>query len=123
MESQDTPQKMDMKTITKIVYGCWAAGFLSYTMHIAGFLPLAALIIASIKRKEAAGTIYESHFVWVIRSFIIAFIAVIILAIPFWGFATGGLLILPPLWMLYRLVKGGLCLMDNRPIEDPKSYF
>ena len=118
-------QKMDMKTMAYVVYGCWLAGLLSKTIPFFGLLPLIGLIIDFIKRKEAAGTIYESHFEWVIRTFVIGLLA---------GIACAALLmILPPLgalgftilslWGLWRLIKGGLRLYENKPIENPKAYY
>jgi uncharacterized membrane protein len=115
----------DMKTMAFFVYGCWAIAVLSHAVHMFGIIPLIGLIIAFIKRKEAGGTIYESHFEWVIRSFVIGLLASFAVAVVF--------MIIPPLgmlgftvlglWWLWRLIKGGLRLFENKPIEDPKAFY
>lgn len=120
MDSQvPAPGKIDMKTITWIIYGLWGGGILIH------FLPLIALIILFLKRKEAAGTIFEGHFEWVLRTFAIGIVAGIIMGVLAGG--LGMVWLLPVagiplgLWGLYRLVKGVLRLAENRAIENPKS--
>ena len=45
-----------LRTMAIVVHGLYAAGFLT------GFTTIIGLVIAYVKRGEAAGTIYASHF-------------------------------------------------------------
>ncbi|MFA6120117.1 MAG: hypothetical protein WCT35_06165 [Sideroxydans sp.] len=99
-----------LKTITQVVYVLYA---LSYFTGITGIV---GIIINYVKREDAAGTWLESHFTWQIRTFwygllwcVIGWMTLVILigfVILFAGFC----------WMVYRIVKGGLYLNDNKPM-------
>ena len=100
-----------LKSVTQIVYALQALRFLF------GLTALVGLIINYVKREDAAGTLYQSHFDWQIRTF-------------WWGllwsgvgfillFAFGlGLLVwfVAGIWALYRVVKGFIKLNDNQPV-------
>ncbi|TDP44479.1 DUF4870 family protein [Zavarzinia compransoris] len=62
----------DLRTLAMIAHGCMAASFLN------GITFFIAVIIAYVKRAEAAGTPYESHFASVIRTFWIGFVLSVI---------------------------------------------
>jgi uncharacterized membrane protein len=99
-----------------------------YLLHIAGLLfslgilSVVAVIINYVKRGDAAGTIYESHMNWQIRTFWWTLFWFVALAIPFFilTLVTFGLLhflfALPFVWYLYRMIKGLLRLNDRRPM-------
>lgn len=118
MESP-SPMKLDIKNITWIIYGLWVGGFLIH------FLPLIAIIVLFIKRKDAAGTMYASHFEWILRTFAISMAVAVVMIILGAGLGMMGIVpfIAIPLglWGLYRLVKGVLRLAENRAIENPKA--
>src|SRR4051794_1484588 len=67
-----------LKQLTQVVYALQAASF------IIGFSMIAAVIVNYVKREDVAGTLYESHFRWQIRTFWFALL---------WG-AIGALLAL-----------------------------
>ena len=100
----------DTRILAIIAYGLFLVGW--PTMHLA---TIAAVILAYIKRGEAAGTIWESHFNNVIHTF---WISLIIGAIAFplcfvlVGIPIMGLLIV---WFLYRTIKGLVRALDDRP--------
>ncbi len=100
-----------LKTITQVVYGLQAASFLI------GVSFLVALIINYVKRDEARGTWLESHFRWQIRTFWFALLWFVV------GFMTAvigiGYLILfaNTIWIIYRIVRGWLRLLDGRGME------
>lgn len=94
---------------------------LGYAMHLLGLVSIigfvVGLILAYIKREDARGTVYESHFAWQTRSF--------------WWFALWFVLLLVPtvltigfvpffvsaqVWFAYRMIKGWLRLNDGRAI-------
>jgi uncharacterized membrane protein len=100
-----------LKTVTMVVYALQALSF------IWGLPAIVGVIINYIKREDARGTVYESHFDWQIRTF-------------WWGllwsvlgtvlvFALGlGLIVLGVVyvWLVYRIVKGFLKLTEGRPV-------
>ena len=52
-----------LKTITQVVYALQALSFMF------GVTALVGLIINYVKREDVAGTVYQSHFDWQIRTF------------------------------------------------------
>ncbi|MGU3496941.1 DUF4870 family protein [Xanthobacteraceae bacterium A53D] len=105
-----------LRNITMITYILYAIGY------FVGITMLVGLIVAYMKRGDAAGTIYESHFTWLIRTFWIGLIVGII------GFFTSFILIGVPIliacyiWGIYRVVKGFLAFNDRKPIAAPQGY-
>ncbi len=100
-----------LKTITQVVYALQALSFMF------GVTALVGLIINYVKRDDAAGTVYQSHFDWQIRTF-------------WWGLLWGvlGCLLIIALglglvmlfvawvWAIYRVVKGWLKLTEGKPV-------
>lgn len=128
MEPQDTSSPtMNIKNIAFFVYGCWAGGVLAYVISPLGILPIVGAIVAYLKQKEAAGTIYASHFTWMMRSIAGALAVVVVGMILMWipGISIVGILLMFAVGILnlYRLVKGGLRLLDGKPIENPLAYY
>jgi uncharacterized membrane protein len=100
-----------LKTITTVVYGLQALSF------IWGVPAIVGLIINYVKRDDARGTLYESHFDWQIRTFWWGLLWAVlggILAIVMVGFVV---MIVAWIWMIYRVVKGWLRLMENQPVH------
>jgi uncharacterized membrane protein len=101
-----------------VLYALYAVHWLT-----GGLTILVAIIINYVKRSDAAGTPYEAHFEWQIRTFWIGLL----------GYAIGGLLLFVvigvavlwavSIWMLYRIIKGWLYLYDNKPLANPRSWF
>ncbi len=104
-----------LRTICMVVYGLYAAVFLT------GVSPVIGVIIAHFRKDGAAGTIYQSHLVWQIRTFWFGLagavvggaLAVVAIGIP--------ILVAALAWSLYRVVKGFLLLTDGKPIDDPAA--
>lgn len=99
-----------LKQLTLICYVLYA---LSWFTGITGIV---AIIINYLKREDTAGTIYESHFTWQIRTFwwgllwaFVGFVTTFILV----GFA---ILLGAAVWSIYRLVKGFLNWNDGKPM-------
>ncbi len=107
-------------------------GHVSYALHtivaVGAVIPgiqasilllLVAFVIDLVKKGDAAGTWQESHFGWRIRSVLWAG-ALYLLTAPLWllfyvpGWIAWGVI---SLWFLYRVVKGWMCLNDNRAVE------
>jgi len=130
-------------TLLGISYGLYAFGLLTFWPAIAGVL------LAYIRRGDAAGTFLESHYSWLIRTFwwwIVLFAVIIcgivatvlpgaiklgkaasgggidvnIVNIP-WSLLGGALLggialAIIWFWVVYRLIRGVLCLADGREV-------
>ena len=99
-----------------------------YVLHICcivfslGLLSIVPLIINYVRRPDARGTIYESHFTWQIRTCWWTLFWIVALAIPFalLTMISFGLLsfvfALPIVWFLYRMIKGVIWLNDGKPM-------
>lgn len=114
-----------LKLMMQIAYGCLALGaILPNIMSTGGILSLVGVIIAFIKKPEAIGTIYESHCTWIIRTFVVAFSAMVIaiVLVGVLGALTRLLIFAVTLWALYRLIKGGMRLMEGKPVENPEKW-
>lgn len=81
-----------------------------------------AVIINYVKRGDARGTWVESHFRWQIRTFWYAVLWVllaIVLMITLIGIPVGiALLVAITVWLIYRIARGWLRLVDGRPMYD-----
>lgn len=100
-----------LKQITMVVYALQALSFAF------GVTALVGLIINYIKRDDVAGTVYQSHFDWQIRTFwwgLLWAVIGVVLAIVFVGFA---ILFVAWVWAIYRVVKGWLKLTEGKPVQ------
>ena len=62
--SGKTPTELaSLRQLTLIIYALYALSWL------AGVTAIIAIVINYVKREDAVGTIYESHFRWQIRTF------------------------------------------------------
>jgi uncharacterized membrane protein len=107
-----TPEELDgLKTITMVVYVLQALSFLCGVTAIVG------VVINYIKREDARGTVYESHFDWQIRTFwwgLLWGVIGLLLAIVMVGFVV---MFVAWIWMIYRVVKGWLKLTEGKPVQ------
>ena len=130
---QNTPPVMvdGLVTLTYIIYGLHALSALGgiltpafvVTAFVSGWPSIIAVIINYAKRKEARGGYLESHYRWQIRTFWFAVVWVIVallLAFTFVGIPFAlAVAWIAGLWVLYRIVRGLLLLLDNRPMPVP----
>jgi uncharacterized membrane protein len=93
-----------------IVYALYLAAFCN------GLTAVIGLIIAYIKRDEARGTIYESHFANAIETFWVGLVIGLV-AIPLvFLFGLGVLVWLGVVvWYLFRTIKGLVRVLDAKP--------
>ncbi|WP_298326783.1 hypothetical protein [Asticcacaulis sp.] len=92
-----------------------------YVCHLIG-LGIIGLIIAYVKRGDARGTPFESHFTFAIRTFWIGFVGLIIgsfLSLIFIGYLV---LLAVGVWWLVRCVIGIVKALDNKPITNPQTW-
>jgi uncharacterized membrane protein len=106
-----TPEQLaSLKSVTTVVYALQALSF------IWGLPAIVGLIINYVKRDDARGTLYESHFDWQIRSFwwgLVWAVTGAVLAMVMVGFV---IMFVAWVWMIYRVVKGWLRLCDGQPV-------
>ena len=113
-------------TLTHVMYALHAFSALTgivstafiLTAFLTGWPSIIAVIINYVKRSEVRGIWVDSHFGWQLRTFwfallwllagVVPFVTVIgiPLAIVIWV-GTG-------LWVVYRLVRGWMALMDGK---------
>ena len=107
-----TPEELaGLKNVTMVVYALQALAYMS-----GGFTAIVAIIVNYVKRDDARGTIYESHFDWQIRTFWWSLVWALVggaLAFVLVGFAV---LFVAWIWMIYRVVKGWLKLTEGKPV-------
>ncbi len=108
-------------------------GVVSYVLHlvvaVSGVIPgaqvgvtllLLAFVIDLVKRDDAVGTWHASHFVWRLRSVLIAG-GLYLLTLPLWLlFVLPGMLAWwgISIWFLYRIVKGMVRMNAGQPMEN-----
>ncbi len=119
--------------LTYVIYGLHAFsafnGLLSpafiVTAFLTGWPSIIAVIINYLKRADVRGTYLESHFRWQIRTFWHAALWVLfalLLALTFIGIPLAILIAsCAGLWVLYRIVRGWLRLMDRQPMPLPPA--
>ena len=96
--------------ITHVTYGLYALGL------VTGIFAIAGLIVAYIKRDDAAGTYLASHYGWLIRTFwwgMLWTVIGLVLTLVVVGIAV---LAAAWIWWVYRIIKGWLRLTEKREI-------
>ncbi|SOE47599.1 Probable transmembrane protein [plant metagenome] len=108
---------LSLRTLTHVAYGLFALGFV--TAGFLGVATLAAVVLLYLKRQDTAGTYYSAHFDWLLATFWWGLLWLAIsglLTMIFIGWAG---VLATVIWVLYRLLKGWLSLMDGRA---PAAY-
>lgn len=98
------------RKLTAVTYLLYAAGTFTF---MTSFI---AIIINYVKMDDVRETWLESHFRWQIRTFwfaVIGYAIGLLLMIVFIGIFV---LIAVHLWAIYRVVRGGLNLIDEKPM-------
>jgi uncharacterized membrane protein len=112
-QEQPSPN-LSLRTICMVAYALFALGFV--TTGVFTFATLAAIIIVYVKRPDAAGTIYATHFDWMISTFLWALLW-LALSLLTMGIFIGWIgLVATVAWVLYRLIKGFFAVMEGKPI-------
>jgi uncharacterized membrane protein len=90
------------------------------TAFLTGWPSIIAVILNYVKRSQVQGTYLESHFNWQITTFwyallwmvIASILMVTVILIP----VSIGIIVFTGLWVLYRMIKGLLRVIDGRPV-------
>lgn len=96
------------KTIAHVIYGLYA------TSIFIGITGLIGVIIAHVKRGDLRGTYLESHLTWQIRTFWFSLLWAVIGLITIFAYIGWLILLATGVWVIYRVVKGWLRLVDNK---------
>jgi uncharacterized membrane protein len=107
-----TEQQLDsLRQLTLVVY------ILQALSIFVGFTAIVGVIINYVKKEDAAGTLYESHFSWQIRTFwwglawsVLGFILIFAFGLGLVVWFVAGI------WAIYRIVKGWLKWNDRQPV-------
>jgi uncharacterized membrane protein len=103
-------QLASLRQLTLVVYILYALSWLI------GISAIVAIIINYVKREDVAGTLYESHFTWQIRTFWWGLLWALLGALTMFVVVGFFILFAAAIWTLYRLVKGWLYWNDRRPM-------
>ena len=97
---------------------------IAYVLFLVGIVvpltPLVGLIISYVKRGDAAGTPYATHYPWLIRTFWISFalgIVGFLLTVTYVGAIVGvPILIGTGIYYLYKVIKGIVKVLEGKPV-------
>jgi uncharacterized membrane protein len=109
-------QTTNPKTWAIVVWVLYLSGL------VIGITALVGVILAYVKRGELAGTPFESHMTYAIRTFWISLLGAlvgVVLSLVLVGFL---ILLAVGIWCLYRMIRGLVLALDGRPIPDPTSW-
>ncbi len=101
----------DLRQYTMIIYILYMAAILVGVTSIVG------VIMAYVKRDDFAGTDYEDHITYLIRTFWISLIGYLIGAVL--SIVGIGIIIIIAvgIWYIYRSIAGFIKFNDNKPIN------
>lgn len=103
------------ETERTLVLVCYLLGAVG--MFTGGLATVVAIIIAYIKKDESAGSIYLTHYTWLITTFWIGIIGAVVSYLTAWIFGLGWFIYMVVFfWQLYRYVKGGLRFVERKAV-------
>ncbi|TMG82721.1 MAG: hypothetical protein E6H78_14070 [Betaproteobacteria bacterium] len=124
-----TPSLISTTLLIYALYG--AAALIALAAHgfppiapLGGIVGIVAIIMAHVKRADAAGTWLASHYRWLIRTFwfsilwgVLGAIIFAVLFIILIGIVIAYVIWLATtIWVLYRLIKGYMLFKDSQPV-------
>jgi len=97
----------------------------------AWLLAVIAIVVGFIKSDDVRGTYLESHYAWLGGAFWWALMWIVMAWVAFWAITlltlgVGAIVmwVVPTIayvvlfvWYLYRVIRGWLCLSENKPVE------
>ena len=96
---------------------------LTYILFLVGWptghvTSIIAVILAYVKRAEVRGTIWESHYENVIKTFWVTLVLGIVCVALCFVLIGIPLIIALGVWSLYRGIKGLIRAVDSKPFDD-----
>ena len=101
----------EVKNYVFIAYVTYALGLLIL------FTPVIGVILAFIKRDEAQGSIYASHIDWLIKTFWVSLIGLLLGRLTILILIGWLILLVTAIWFIYRVVVGLIKLNEDKPIS------
>ena len=101
----------EVKNYVFIAYVTYAVGLLIL------FTPVIGVILAFIKRDEAQGSIYASHIDWLIKTFWVSLIGLLLGRLTILILIGWLILLVTAIWFIYRVVVGLIKLNEDKPIS------
>lgn len=101
----------EVKNYVFIAYVTYALGLLIL------FTPVIGVILAFIKRDEAQGSIYASHIDWLIKTFWVSLIGLLLGRLTILILIGWLILLVTAIWFIYRVVIGLIKLNEDKPIS------
>lgn len=108
----DFSNNESLRQYTLIIYILYAVSIL------VGVTSIVAIIMNYIKREEVQGTWLQSHFDWQIKTFWYTLLGCIIGGVLMLVLIGYLVLTVVSIWFIYRIVKGLVVFLDNKPIGD-----
>jgi uncharacterized membrane protein len=102
------------RTWAIIIWGLYLASYVTFWLT-----GVVGVIIAYVKRRDLAGTPYQSHAISAIRTFWISLFIGIIGAILIFVFIGYLILFLLLIWNLFQVIRGLIRALDGKPIGKP----
>ena len=100
----------EVKNYVFIAYVTYALGLLIL------FTPVIGVILAFIKRDEAQGSIYASHIDWLIKTFWVSLIGLLLGRLTIFILIGWLILAATGIWLIYRVVVGLIKLNEDKPV-------
>lgn len=100
------------KHLTHALYAAFLLGLIGAPVF--GAAMIAAVVVAYYKRSDVAGTVYATHFDWLIKTFWWGVLWIglsAMLLVIFIGWITG---VMAFVWLIYRIAKGWFALFENQ---------
>lgn len=104
-------QIASLRQLTLIIYILYALSWV-----LGGIPAIVAIVLNYLKREDAAGTLYESHFSWQIRTFWWSLGWAVLGAITLLIGVGFVILLVAGIWSIYRMVKGLLFWNEHKPM-------
>ena len=101
----------EVKNYVFIAYVTYALGLLIL------FTPVIGVILAFIKRDEAQGSIYASHIDWLIKTFWVSLIGLLLGRLTILILIGWLILLVTAIWFIYRVVIGLIKLNEDKPVS------
>ena len=101
----------EVKNYVFIAYVTYALGLLIL------FTPVIGVILAFIKRDEAQGSIYASHIDWLIKTFWVSLIGLLLGRLTILLLIGWLILLVTAIWFIYRVVIGLIKLNEDKPVS------
>ena len=104
----DQVKQQELKKYTYAVYILQALSF------VTGVTAIIAIVINYVKDEDVRGSWMESHFQWQKRTFWFGLLwtALGVLTVPI--LVGYGVLPIVTIWLIYRIARGWICLVDGK---------